>query len=267
MLCEDSSETSNAPLQKLHCSISSSTAFGASVALPGDLSGSAPSCFSSENGVGPFEDRGGPLFGKQSRRALARTPFNSLHHSPRAQRVSVLHPPSRQRQPVAWRPTSPATVRPPDIKSTHLRGRIARAGFGDAQAGFWYIISAESNFVERGFHMLRCNDRTAPEVVHIVSARLYLSSRAAEGTAFQLSAAARHLPRAQDSVSQPGDPGRRLGAGHGSCPHGPWDRAYHFQFSHDSGLVRASGWKALACQNNSCEAPSKALAHEYGTQH
>ncbi len=39
-----------------------------------------------------------------------------------------------------------------------------------------------------------------------LSARLYLSSGAAEGTEFQLSAAACHLPRVQDSVPQPGDP-------------------------------------------------------------
>jgi hypothetical protein len=57
MLWEDSSETSNAPVQKIHCSISSSTAFRASVALPSDLSGSTPSSFFSENGAGPLTPR------------------------------------------------------------------------------------------------------------------------------------------------------------------------------------------------------------------
>src|SRR5258708_11569452 len=65
---------------------------GASVALPGDLSGSTPSCFSSENGAGPltprFEDPGGPLFGKQSRELLPGRRLTAFTIDPSADSVS-----------------------------------------------------------------------------------------------------------------------------------------------------------------------------------
>ena len=126
---------SNAPLQKIHCSISSSTAFGASVALPGDLSGSTPSCFSSENGAGPltlrFEDPGGPLFRKQSRELLPGRRLTAFTIDPSADSVS--RPPAE----------SPATVSRlvPDFASHRAAARYkihlsswpnCRAGFGDA---------------------------------------------------------------------------------------------------------------------------------------
>ena len=48
-----------------------------------------------------------------------------------------------------------------------------------------------------------------------LSASLYLSGRAAEGTEFQLSSFPCYLPRVSVAVSELGDSGRRVGTGHG----------------------------------------------------